>query len=92
MLLWSNVLSSTCVRQTVFLEAPQVNKEIYGHLSAATDGVLLDAQADLLTLVIPIINVMESINKKVHIWRPSDSLSARSILKQFADAITLRVT
>ena len=42
-----------------------MNKEIYGHLSAgqrAADGALLDAQADLLKLVIPIINVMEIIN------------------------------
>ena len=41
-----------------------MNKEIYCHLSAgqrATDGALRDAQADLLKLVIPIINVMKII-------------------------------
>ena len=44
----------------VFLEAPQVNKEIYGHLSVdqRTDGALWDTQADLLKVVILIINAM----------------------------------
>ena len=49
----------------VFLEASQVNKEIYGHLGAgqlATDGALWNTQAGLLKLVIPIIKVMKVIN------------------------------
>ena len=59
-----------------------MTKEIYGHLSAgqrATDGALRDAQADLLKLIIPIIN---SANLT------SDSLCARTILKKLGDAIT----
>ena len=67
----------------VFLEAPQVNKEIYGHLSAgqrATDGALRDSQADLLKLVIPIINVIAIIN--------NNSLCSRTILKRLGDATT----
>ena len=74
----------------VFLEAPQVNKEIYGHLSAgqrATDGALRDAQADLLKLVIPIINVVEIMNNN-SANLTSDSLCARTILKKLGDAIT----
>ena len=72
------------------LEAPEVNKEIYGLLSAgqrATDGALLDAQADLLKLVIPIINVMEIINNN-SANLTSDSLYARTILNKFGNAIT----
>ena len=76
----------------VFLEAPQVNKEIYGHLSAgqrATDGALRDAQADLLKLIIPIINVMKIINNNsanltsiVHApGRSLKSLVMRSLLR-----------
>ena len=78
----------------VFLEAPQVNKEIYGHLSAgqrATDGALRDAQADLLKIVIAIIIVMEIVNDN-SANLTSDSLCARTILKKLGDAITLRVT
>ena len=68
---------------------PQVNKEIYGHLSAgqwATDRALRDAQADLLKLVIPIINVMEIINNN-SANLTSNSLCARTILKKLCDAI-----
>ena len=75
----------------MFIEAPQVNKEIYGHLSAgqrATDGDLRDAQADLLKLVIPIINIMEIINNN-SANLTSDSLCARTILKKLGDAITI---
>ena len=64
----------------VFLEAPQVKNEIYGHLSAgqrATDGALRDAQADLQKLLIPIINVMEIINNNTANLT-SDSLCART--------------
>ena len=67
-----------------------MNKEIYGHLSAgqrATDGVLRDALADILKLVIPIINVMEIINNN-SANLTSDSLCARTILKKLGDAIT----
>ena len=74
----------------VFLEAPQVNKKIYGHLSAgqwATDWAVRDAQADLLKLVISIINVMEIINNN-STNLTSDSLCARMILKKLGDAIT----
>ena len=74
----------------VFLEAPQVNKEIYGHLSAgqrATDEALRDAQADLLNLISPIINIME-INNNNSANLTSDSLCARTILKELGDAIT----
>ena len=66
-----------------------MNKEIYGHLSAgqrATDGALRDAQADLLKLVMPVINIMEIINNSANLT--SDSLCARTILKKLGDAIT----
>ena len=72
------------------LEAPQVNKEIYGHLSAGqrfTDGALQDAQADLIELVIPIFNVIEIINNN-SANLTSDSLCAKTILKKLGDAIT----
>ena len=74
----------------MFLEAPQVNREIYGHLSGgqrATDGALRDAQADLLKLAIPIINVMKITNNN-SANLTSDSLRARTILKKLGDAIT----
>ena len=66
-----------------------MDKEIYGHLSAcqrSTDGALRDAQADLLKLVIPIINVMEIINNN-SANLTSDSLCARTILKMLGDAL-----
>ena len=55
-------------------------------LVRATDGALRDAQADLLKLVIPIINVMEIINNSGNLT--SDSLCARTILHKLGDAIT----
>ena len=60
-----------------------MNKEIYGHLRAGQR----DAQADLLKLIIPIINVMEIINNN-SANLTSDSLCARTILKKLGDAIT----
>ena len=56
-------------------------------LVRATDGALQDAQADLLKLVIPIINVMEIINNN-NTNLTSDSLCARTILKKLGDAIS----
>ena len=55
-------------------------------LVRATDGALRDAQADLLELVIPIINVMEIIDNSGNMT--SDSLCARTILNKLGDAIT----
>ena len=74
----------------MFLEATQVNKEIYGNLCAgqrATDGALRDAQADLLKLEILIINAMEIINHYSENLT-SDSLCPRTILKKLGGAIT----
>ena len=74
----------------MFLQAPQVNKEIYGILVRAPNGALRDAQADLLKLVIPIITVMEIINNN-SANLTSESLCARTILKKLGDAGNLNL-
>ena len=71
----------------VFLEAPQVNKEIYGHLSTGHRWGPAGCTGRPPKTSNSIINVMEIINNN-SANLTSDCLCARTILKKLGDAIT----